>query len=107
MPIVIEPYRKEHEPAVAAFNQRLQQGGEELIFFRDGEPEYLRTCGRPSALPAAICRPGGRRRARRLRIQAASLSFFLIASSTFHRLLPPLLSEGIINQAYARLGAFC
>ena len=43
MPIVIQPYRPEHEPAVAEFNQRLQQGGadENMVFYRWAEPRWL------------------------------------------------------------------
>ena len=43
MPIVIQPYRSEHEPAVAEFNQRLRQAGadENMIFYRHAEPRWL------------------------------------------------------------------
>jgi hypothetical protein len=41
--IVIEPYRPEHEPAVAEFNRRLQSGGAEpdLVFYRYAVPHWL------------------------------------------------------------------
>ena len=44
MPIVIQPYRREHEPAVAEFNQRLRRAGEDenMVFYRDAEPRWLR-----------------------------------------------------------------
>jgi hypothetical protein len=43
MPIVIQPYRPEHEPAVADFNQRLRQAGqdESMVFYRWAEPRWL------------------------------------------------------------------
>jgi hypothetical protein len=43
MAIVIRPYRPEHEPAVAEFNQRLRQGGEDenMVFYRYAEPRWL------------------------------------------------------------------
>ena len=43
MPIVIQPYRPEHEPAVAEFNQRLRQAGEDenMVFYRWAEPRWL------------------------------------------------------------------
>jgi hypothetical protein len=43
MPIVIQPYRPEHEPAVAEFNQRLRQAGKDAntVFFKYAEPRWL------------------------------------------------------------------
>jgi hypothetical protein len=43
MAIVIQPYRTEHEPAVAEFNQRLRHGGEDqnMVFYRYSEPRWL------------------------------------------------------------------
>jgi len=43
MSIVIQPYRPEHEPAVAEFNQRLGQAGqdENMVFYRFAEPRWL------------------------------------------------------------------
>ncbi len=43
MAIVIQPYRPEHEPAVAEFNQRLRQAGEDdnMVFYRWAEPRWL------------------------------------------------------------------
>jgi len=43
MAIVIQPYRPEHEPAVAEFNQRLRQAGqdENMVFYRYAEPRWL------------------------------------------------------------------
>jgi len=43
MAIIIQPYRPEHEPAVADFNQRLRQGNadENMVFYRQAEPHWL------------------------------------------------------------------
>ena len=43
MAITIQLYRPEHEPAVAEFNQRLRQGGEDenMVFYRWAEPRWL------------------------------------------------------------------
>jgi hypothetical protein len=43
MPIVIQPYRAEHESAVQEFNERLKVAGAEpdLVFFRYFEPRWL------------------------------------------------------------------
>jgi hypothetical protein len=43
MAIVIQPYRPEHEPAVAEFNQRLRQAGadENMVFYRWAQPRWL------------------------------------------------------------------
>jgi len=43
MAIVIQPYRPEHEPAVAEFNQRLRRAldDENLVFYRWAQPRWL------------------------------------------------------------------
>jgi hypothetical protein len=42
MPIVIEPYREEHEPAVQEFNRRLQAAGDpDLVFYKSSRPKWL------------------------------------------------------------------
>jgi hypothetical protein len=43
MPLTIQPYRPEHEPVVAAFNQRLRTAGEDenMVFYRSAEPRWL------------------------------------------------------------------
>jgi len=43
MAIAIQPYRPEHETAVAEFNQRLRQAGEDenLVFYGRAEPRWL------------------------------------------------------------------
>ena len=43
MPIVIRPYREEHQPAVREFNRRLRSAGAEadLVFFEFAKPHWL------------------------------------------------------------------
>jgi hypothetical protein len=43
MPVVIQPYRQEHEAAVQDFNTRLKNGGaaSDLVFYRYAEPRWL------------------------------------------------------------------
>jgi len=43
MAIVIQPYRPEHEVAVAEFNQRLRLAGEDenMVFYRSAQPRWL------------------------------------------------------------------
>jgi hypothetical protein len=43
MPIVIQPYRPEHESAVAEFNQRLRSAGEDenMVFYKSAQPRWL------------------------------------------------------------------
>ena len=43
MPLVIQPYGPEHEPAVAEFNQRLRQAGEDenMVFYKSSLPRWL------------------------------------------------------------------
>ncbi len=47
MPIVIQPYRKEHEPAVEEFNRRLQQSSADgdLVFSETAIPRWLPRTG--------------------------------------------------------------
>jgi hypothetical protein len=43
MPLTIQPYRPEHEPAVAEFNQRLGAAGEDenMVFYESAAPRWL------------------------------------------------------------------
>ncbi len=43
MPLTIQPYRPEHETAVAEFNQRLRAAGEDanMVFYKSSEPRWL------------------------------------------------------------------
>ncbi len=47
MPITIQPYRPEHEPAVAQFNKRLRSAGadEDLVFYPGSTPRWLPSTG--------------------------------------------------------------
>jgi hypothetical protein len=42
MPLVIQPYREEYEPAVQEFNRRLQVAGDpDLVFYKSSQPKWL------------------------------------------------------------------
>jgi hypothetical protein len=42
MPIVVQPYREEHESAVQDFNRRLQAAGDpDLVFYKTSAPQWL------------------------------------------------------------------
>ena len=105
MPIVIHPYRPEHEPAVADFNQRLRQAGEDenMVFYRSAEPRWLpRTTNSRIyneffvALDNGVVRGG----------YALKTQDFLFPNrqvfsiSYYHH----PLSEGIVNKAHAVVG---
>jgi hypothetical protein len=104
MPIVIEPYRKEHEPAVEAFNQRLQAGGEEIIFFRQAEHEYLAKVEGSDLYQEQFVavEDGAVRGGYALKRQSFSFSDGTVRSIGYYH---HCLSEGIINQGYARVGS--
>ncbi len=104
MSIVIEPYRKEHEPAVEAFNQRLQAGGEEIIFFRQAEHEYLAKVAGSDLFQEqwVALEDGAVRGGYALKRQNFSFSDGTVRSIGYYH---HCLSEGIINQAYARVGS--
>jgi hypothetical protein len=105
MPVVIQPYRPAHEPAVADFNQRLRQGGadENMVFYRWAEPR-----GTPQtpasriqnelfvAVDEGIVRGG---------YALKSQDFFFpdgqIRSIGYYH---HPLSEGIVNKAHALVG---
>lgn len=104
MPITIEPYRREHEPSVAEFNRRLQAGGEEIIFFREAEPHYLSPAGSDRiyqeqfvALEDGVVRGGYGLKRQPFQFPGGSVQTI----GYYHH----CLSEGIINQAYARVGS--
>lgn len=104
MPIVIEPYRPEHEASVAQFNRRLQAGGEEIIFFREATPAYLSPAASDQifqeqfvAVEAGVVRGGyGFKR------QPFQFPDGAVRSIGYYH---HCLSEGIIDQAYARVGS--
>ncbi len=105
MPLTIQPYRPEHEPAVAEFNQRLGAAGEDenMVFYKSSEPRWLpRTAASRIyneffvALDNRVVRGG----------YALKTQDFLFsdgqvrAISYYHH----PLSEGIINKAHAAVG---
>jgi hypothetical protein len=105
MPIVIQPYRPEHEPAVADFNQRLRQGGEDqnMVFYRWAEPRWLpRTAdGRIYneffvAVDSGVVRGGYA-----LKTQEFFFPDGQIRSIGYYH---HPLSEGIVNKAHAVVG---
>ena len=104
MPIVIEPYRKEHEPAVEAFNQRLQAGGEDIIFFRQAEQQYLAKVegSNPYQVQFVALEDGTVRGGYALKRQSFSFADGMVRSIGYYH---HCLSEGVINQAYARVGS--
>ncbi len=105
MAITIQPYRLEHEPAVAEFNQRLQQGGadENLVFYRWAEPRWLpRSAGSRIyneyflAIDAGVVRGGYA-----LKTQEFCFPDGQIRSIGYYH---HPLSEGIVNKAHAIVG---
>ncbi len=106
MPIVIQPYREVHEPAVREFNQRLQAGGadSDLVFFTYAHPRWLPPSEGTNlfqeyfvALDNGIVRGG----------YALKQQDFYFADGTIRRVgyYHHPLSEGIINHTYAAVGA--
>lgn len=106
MPIVIQPYREEHQPAVRDFNQRLQSGGAEpdLVFFTDAQPRWLPHADGSSLYQEYFVAQengvvhGGYAIKRQ--------NFFFADGITrniayYHH----PLSEGIVNKSYAAVGA--
>jgi hypothetical protein len=105
MAIVIQPYRSEHEPAVAEFNQRLRQAGEDdnMVFYRWAEPRWLPRRGESRiyneffvAIDDGIVRGG---------YALKTQDFFFPDGQTrsiayYHH----PLSEGIVNKAHAMVG---
>jgi hypothetical protein len=106
MAIVIQPYRPEHEPAVADFNQRLRQAGEDenMVFYRWAKPRWLPRTAESRiyneffvAVDGGIVRGG---------YALKSQEFFFpdgqIRSIGYYH---HPLSEGIVNKAHAMVGA--
>ncbi|HKM47773.1 MAG TPA: hypothetical protein VJX69_09295 [Terriglobales bacterium] len=105
MAIVIQPYRPEHEPAVAEFNQRLRQAGEDenMVFYRWAEPRWLPRRAESRiyneffvAVDDGIVRGG---------YALKTQDFFFPDGQTrsiayYHH----PLSEGIVNKAHAMVG---
>jgi hypothetical protein len=105
LPIVIQPYRPEHEKAVEEFNRRLQSAGAEadLVFYEKAGPRWLPPLGSPSlfnefflALDGGIVRGG----------YALKHQNFAFADGGTRRVgyYHHPLSEGIVNKAHAAIG---
>jgi hypothetical protein len=106
MPIVIQPYRVEHEPAVRDFNQRLQSGDAEpdLVFFTCAQPRWLPPSESASlyqeyfvALENGVVRGG----------YALKYQKFFFPDGVTRKVAyyHHPLSEGIVNKSYASVGA--
>jgi len=105
LPIVIQPYRQEHEIAVQQFNQRLQAGGAEadLVFYETARPRWLPTSGASRlfnefflALDGGIVRGG-------YALKHQDFSFADGSTRSVGYYHHPL-SEGIVNKAHATVG---
>jgi hypothetical protein len=105
MAIAIHPYRPEHEPAVAEFNQRLQQGGadENMVFYRWAEPRWLPRSSDSRiyneyflAIDGGVVRGGYA-----LKTQEFYFPDSQIRSIGYYH---HPLSEGIVNKAHAIVG---
>jgi len=105
MAIVIQPYRPEHEPAVAEFNQRLRQSDEDenMVFYRWAEPRWLPRRAESHiyneffvAVDGGIVRGGYALKTQEFLFpdgQTRSIAYY------HHP-----LSEGIVNKAHAMVG---
>lgn len=105
MAIVIQPYRPEHEAAVAEFNQRLRQGGEDenMVFYRWAEPQWLpRSAGSRIhneyfvAVDGGVVRGGYALKTQNFIFPDGQIR----AIGYYHH----PLSEGIVNKAHAIVG---
>jgi hypothetical protein len=105
MPIVIQPYRPEHEPAVAEFNQRLREAGldENMVFYRWAEARWLPRSAQSRiyneffvAIDDGVVRGGYA-----LKTQAFFFPDGQIRSIGYYH---HPLSEGIVNKSHAIVG---
>jgi hypothetical protein len=105
MAIVIESYRPEHEPAVAEFNRRLRQAGEDenMVFYRRAQPRWL-----PRSAESRIYNEffvavdgGAVRGGYALKTQDFLFSDGQVRSIGYYH---HPLSEGIVNKAHAIVG---
>ncbi|MGA2979349.1 MAG: hypothetical protein ABSD76_07140 [Terriglobales bacterium] len=106
MAIVIQPYRPDHERAVAEFNQRLRQAGadENMVFYRWAEPRWLPHSAESRiyneffvAVDDGIVRGGYA-----LKTQEFFFPDGQIRTIGYYH---HPLSEGIVNKAHAMVGA--
>ncbi len=105
MSLTIQPYRPEHEPAVAEFNQRLGTAGEDanMVFYKSSEPRWLPRTATSRiyneffiALDNGVVRGGYA-----LKTQAFVFPDGQLRTIGYYH---HPLSEGIINKAYAAVG---
>jgi hypothetical protein len=104
MPIVIQPYRQEHEAAVQEFNRRLQAAGDpNFVFYKTSQPRWLPRVEAHLpyneyfvAVDSGIVR--GAYALKHERVFIPGKGSFAIAC--YHH----PLSEGIINRSYASVG---
>jgi hypothetical protein len=105
MAIVIQPYRPEHEPAVAEFNRRLRQAGEDenMVFYRWAQPRWL-----PRSAESRIHNEffvavdgGSVRGGYALKTQDFFFPDGQVRSIGYYH---HPLSEGIVNKAHAMVG---
>jgi hypothetical protein len=105
LPIVIQPYRQEHEDAVREFNRRLQSGGadRDLVFYEQAEPPWLPQRQNSSlfnefflALDGGVVRGG----------YALKHQNFSFADGSIHTIgyYHHPLSEGIVDKVHAAVG---
>ena len=105
MPLTIQPYRPEHEPAVAEFNQRLRAAGEDenMVFYRWAEPQWLPRIATSHiyneffvAIDNGVVRGG----------YAIKTQDFLFPDGQVRSIgyYHHPLSEGIVNKAHAAVG---
>jgi len=106
MPIVIQPYLEEHEPAVQEFNARMRAGvsDPDLVFYRYAIPRWLpKTAGRSVyneyflAVDNGVVRGGYA-----FKHQNFSFADGSIRSVGYYH---HPLSEGVVNQSHAAVGA--
>ena len=105
MAIVIQPYRAEHESAVADFNLRLREAGEDenTVFYRWAEPRWLaRTAESGTYNEFFVAVDGGVvRGGYALKTQEFSFPDGQTRSIGYYH---HPLSEGIVNKAHAIVG---
>jgi hypothetical protein len=105
MPIVIQPYREEHEPAVREFNQRLQSGGAgaELVFFEFARPRWLPPADGSKLFQEyfVAVENGMVRGGYALKQQSFSFADGVTRNVAYYH---HPLSEGIVNKSYAAVG---
>lgn len=106
MPIVIQPYREQHEPAVQEFNHRLRAGESDpdLVFFRYAIPRWLpKTDGSTVYNEYFLALDNGAvRGGYALKHQDFYFADGSIRSVGYYH---HPLSEGIVNKSYAAVGA--